>query len=32
MYRLKAVYYMVSKHGDAQKIIKDVLKLQRWMP
>jgi hypothetical protein len=23
---------MVPKHGDSQKIIKDVLKLQRWMP
>ena len=23
---------MVLKHGDSQKIIKDGLKLQRWMP
>ena len=23
---------MVLKHGDSQKIIKDRLKLQRWMP
>jgi len=29
---LKAVYYMVLKHGDSQKIIKDRLRLQRWMP
>ena len=29
---LKAVYYVVPKHGDSQKIIKDGLKLQRWMP
>jgi len=29
---IKGVYYLVLKHGDAQKIIKDGLKLQRWMP
>jgi len=29
---LKAVYYMVPKHGYSQKIIKDGLKLQRWVP
>jgi len=28
---IKAVYYMVPKHGDLQKIIKDGWKLQRWM-
>jgi len=32
MHSLKAVYYMVPKHGDSQKIIKDGLKLQRWIP
>jgi len=30
MHWLKAVYYMVPKHGDLQKI-KDGWKLQRWM-
>ena len=29
---LKAVYCMVLKHGDSQKIIEDRLKPQRWMP
>ena len=32
MHWLKAVYYMVPKHGDLQKIIKDGWKLQKWMP
>ena len=32
MHRLKAVYCMVPKHGDLQKIIKDGSKLQKWMP
>ena len=31
MHRLKAVYCMVPKHGDLQKIIRDGSKLQRWM-
>jgi hypothetical protein len=29
---IKAVYCMVPKHGDLQKIIRDGSKLQRWMP
>jgi len=32
MHWLKAVYCMVPKHGDSQKIIRDGSKLQRWMP
>jgi len=30
MHGLKAVYCVVPKHGDSQKIIKDWSKLQRW--
>jgi len=29
---IKALYYVVPKHGDIQKIIKDGWKLQRWIP
>ena len=32
MHWLKTVHCMVPKHGDLQKIIKDVSKLQRRMP
>jgi hypothetical protein len=31
MHWLKAVYCMVQKHGDSQKMIRDGSKLQRWM-
>jgi len=32
MHWLKAVYCVVPKHGDLQKIIRDGSKLQRWNP